>query len=142
MNRELKMALERGRILPFADGPKLISKELRAAGDDLAEARDRFAQGRFKYATITAYYAMFHAARALLYRQKYREKSHRFLLVALEAFYVESGKMTPDLARGFRNAMILREEADYHGDFSEVGAQSAVTMAERFCVVAKELLKQ
>lgn len=141
MNREFKTALERGRILPFAEGVKLVSKEIRAADDDFIEAEDRLAKGKFKYATITAYYAMFHVARALLYRQGYREKSHRFLLAAIEALYVETGKMAPDLARGFRNAMILREEADYQGDFSEEGARSVVAIAERMISASKKILE-
>lgn len=141
MNHEFKIALEKKRILPFSDGKKLIAKELMAAKQDLEEAKDRHKNEKFKYATITAYYAMFHAARALLYHEGYREKSHHFLSVAIEALYVETGKLTPALARAFKNAMILREEADYHSEFSEDGATMAITSAEEFFKIAQILLK-
>lgn len=142
MNSEFKIALEKKRILPFSAGKKLIGKELEAAKQDLIEAKDRQANGKFKYSTITAYYSMFHSARALLYQAGYREKSHHYLSVSLEALYVESGKMTPKLARAFKNAMILREEADYHGDFSEEGAQIAMESAEEFLQVARKILNR
>ena len=142
MNREFKTALEKKRILPFSDGKKLIRKELEAAKQDLIEAKDRQNNDRFKYSTITAYYSMFHSARALLYNESYREKSHYFISIALEALYVDVGKITPKLARAFKNAMILREEADYHGEFSEEGAQAAIESAEEFLEIAKKILKQ
>lgn len=142
MNREFKIALERKRILPFPDGKKLIGKELEAAKQDLIEAKDRQKNNRFKYSTITAYYSMFHSARALLYNEGYREKSHHFLSIALEALYVDTGKIIPKLARAFKNAMILREEADYHSEFSEEGAQTAIESAEEFLEISKKILGQ
>jgi uncharacterized protein (UPF0332 family) len=140
MKREFKTALEKRRIIPFPEGKGLVSRELKAANEDLAEAHDRFSQGRFKYATIIAYYSMFHAARALLYHEGYREKSHHYLLVAIEALYVAEKKIVPEHARDLRNAMILREEADYHGEFSESGAGSVLHAAERFLEAVNHLL--
>ena len=140
MKREFKKALEKRRIVLFKEGKELVSRELDAAKDDLCEARDRLSKGRFKYATITAYYSMFHAARALLYHEGYREKSHYYLLVAVEALYVGEKKLSPELARDLRNAMILREEADYHSEFSESGAKAILNSAERFLEAAKRLL--
>src|SRR3989338_10925783 len=140
MNREFKIALEKKRIVPFPAGKNLVDRELEASQQDLVEAKDRQSNGRFKYATISAYYAMFHAARALLYHAGYREKSHHFLSVALEALYVEKGELPHKMARAFKNAMILREEADYHGDFSEEGAKIAMESAEDFLNIVKTLL--
>lgn len=140
MNREFKSALDKRRILSFPDGPQLIVKEIEAATQDLEEAADRLHSGKFKYATITAYYAMFHAARALLFAKQYREKSHHFLSVAIEALYVETGLLPPVLARALRNAMILREEADYHGQFSREGAEVSVQQAGDFLRTAGEIL--
>lgn len=132
MSREWKAALEKKRIVPFPAGRQLVAKELEATAQDLEEADDRFAHKRWKYVTITAYYAMFHAARALLYHRGYREKSHHFLSVAIEALYVDSGALSPTMARAFKNAMILREEADYHSDFSRDGAEMSLQAARDF----------
>ena len=142
MNRDFKQALDKRRILPFSDGKKLIHKELEASQQDLEEAKDRLSHNRFKYTTITAYYSMFHAARALLYNKEYREKSHHFLSIAIDALYVDEGEMKPRLARAFKNAMILREEADYHGEFSREGAEIAIQSAEEFLELARKILER
>lgn len=142
MDRDFKGALEKKRILPFKEGRNLIPKELEAAKEDLEEAKNRFSSEKYKYATITAYYSMFHSARALLYAQGYREKSHHFLSVAIDALYVQTGKLDAGLSRAFLNAMILREEADYHSEFSKEGAGAAVQSAEDFLKIAKGILRK
>lgn len=104
MNPEFKKALEKRRILKFSEGRGLIERELEAARQDFQEAQDRFAKSKFKYATITAYYSMFHSARSLLFNSGYREKSHHYLSVAIEALYVDTGKLKPALVRALKNA--------------------------------------
>jgi len=115
MNLEFQKALEKKRISLFSKGKALTTKELEAAKDDLNEAKDRLKNKKYKYATITAYYSMFHAARALIYSKGYREKSHYYLLVALQALFVDKGLIEDELAKDFHTAMVLRESADYHG---------------------------
>lgn len=87
----LEEAIEKRRIMPFPSGPKLVSRELEAAKEDLEDAKDLFSRGRFKSATTLSYYAIFHTARAFLYKKKYREKSHIQLAFAIKALYVDKG---------------------------------------------------
>ncbi len=141
-SKDFDVALAKQRIVAFADAPRLIDKELAAASDDLTEARDRSTGGKFKYATITAYYSMFHAARALLYSKGYREKSHYYLLVALRALFVDRKLIPEKLAREFHEAMVLREEADYHGMFSEEGAMRTINAATELLASVKKVLKK
>jgi uncharacterized protein (UPF0332 family) len=84
MSGEFQKALDKKKILRFPKGKLLVKKELKAAKDDLKEAQDRFKSKKYKYATITAYYSMFHSARALLYGKGYGEKSHYWLIVAMQ----------------------------------------------------------
>lgn len=141
VSREFRKALEKKRIQKFAKAKSLVAKEIAAAQDDLAEARDRLKHDKHKYATITAYYSMFHAARALIYSKGYREKSHYYLLVALEALFVEKGLIDEELVKDFRTTMMLREGADYHSEFSREGAESSIASAELFLLKAKEILE-
>ena len=60
---------------------------------------------------------MFHAARALLYWQGFREKSHYCLGISLRALFVETGKLSVEFLEAFNNAMLLRESADYKTHF-------------------------
>jgi len=66
VNPAFEKCLKDRKIILFPRAKRLANKELAAASEDLAEARDRFRNEKYKYATINAYYAIFHAARALI----------------------------------------------------------------------------
>jgi uncharacterized protein (UPF0332 family) len=83
MSSEFQNAIAKKKLLKFPRGKSLVQKEIKSAKEDLKEAQDRFKRKKYKYATITAYYSMFHSARALLYAKGYREKSHYWLIVAM-----------------------------------------------------------
>lgn len=140
MNREFKQCLENKKIVSFAKGKNLVKKELAVAKSDLTDAKAGYENGRYKWSTIQAYYAMFHAARALVYSQGYREKSHYCLAVALGALFVDGGTMEAQSVRDFLNAMNLREAADYEANFSQSGAKAVIASAERFIEKAAAIL--
>ena len=140
MNQDFKQCLENKKIIPFERGKELVKKELSISESDLLDAKAGFQEKRYKWSTIQAYYAMFHATRALVYSKGYREKSHYCLSVALRALFVEEGKLDAQTGRDFLNAMNLREAADYEAEFSEAGATAVITAAEKFIEKAKNLL--
>jgi len=142
VSTEFQKAVDKKKILRFPKGKALVKKELKTARDDLSEAKDRFKNKRYKYATITAYYSMFHSARALLYTKGYREKSHYWLIVAMQALYVKKGFLDESLVSEFHDAMVLREDADYHGKFSREGAEVSIGSAKQFLKKAKTLLSK
>jgi uncharacterized protein (UPF0332 family) len=132
MNQEFNQCLENKKITPFARGKKLVKKELEVAKSDLFDAKAGYDNNRYKWSTIQAYYAMFHAARALIYSEGYREKSHYCLAVALRALFVDKNTMDAQSVRDFLNAMNLREAADYESDFSQAGAKAVIASADKF----------
>jgi uncharacterized protein (UPF0332 family) len=140
MRAEFGACLRRRDIAPFKTAPSLVPKELGQADHDFQAAKKSCDSGEYKWATIQAYYAMFHAARALLYAEGYREKSHYCLSIALLGLYGDTGKLPLSLVRSFDRAMLLRESADYKGDFSEAGAREVIGNAEGFIAVAKQLV--
>jgi len=140
VNQEFKQCLESGKIVSFPKGKELVGKELSVARSDLLDAKAGYENQRYKWSTIQAYYAMFHAARALIYSHGYREKSHYCLLVALRALYVEEGKLDAQTGRDFLNAMNLREAADYEAEFSQSGAKAVIASAEKFIEKATAIL--
>ena len=140
MKQDFKQCLESKKIIPFARGKELIEKEISIAQSDLSDARAGFDNQRYKWSTIQAYYSMFHAARALIYSQGYREKSHYCLAVALRVLFVDEGKMDAQTVRDFFNAMNLREAADYEAEFSQSGAKAVIASAGRFIEKAMAIL--
>lgn len=121
----------RGLIRFTAAGPDVVANELRAATEDMADSIAMLEQARWKRATITAYYVMFHSARALMLSRGYAEKSHYCLLVGFRELYGQ----TPEgarLALAIERARILRQKADYESDFTEDSARSSSALADEF----------
>ncbi len=127
--------------MPSTDAKNLVDKEIAESLIDLEEAQDRFDNGRYKYCTTTAYYAMFHAARALLYSQGYRERSHWCVLAAMEQLFGKTGLLEMRLVRALGNAMTLRQDADYAAEYSQKGAELTLKNAKEFIQKAQEILK-
>lgn len=141
MNPEFEKCLKNRKLREFSRGKYLVVKEYNIGLKDLEDAKDSFKRKKFKWATIQAYYAMFHFARALIYAKNYREKSHYCLIVALRTLYVEKGELELSLVENFQRAKTLRENADYYDEWSETGAEELLKSAEKFSLKVKELLK-
>ncbi|MFH1259451.1 MAG: HEPN domain-containing protein [Elusimicrobiota bacterium] len=137
----LKEAIEKRRIIPFSDGPKVSLKELQTAKEDLQDAKDVFALKKFKMATVCSYYAMFHATRALLYFKKYREKSHIQLALAIKSLYIDEGLLPDEYYDDYIQALSLREMADYKSKFSEQGAQRTIQSAEKSIEMVEKIIR-
>jgi uncharacterized protein (UPF0332 family) len=141
MNGAFEECLKKRKIIAFPWAKGFVKRELAAAKDDLTEAKDRLRNGRYKYATINSYYSIFHAARALLYTQGYRERSHHCLSVAMEELFVKTGKMNNRFIKIFKNSMSLIESADYSSSFSMESAIINISNAQEFFDMTAKLLK-
>ncbi|MFQ6134240.1 MAG: HEPN domain-containing protein [Nitrososphaerales archaeon] len=139
MSSEFANLLRERKLLRVKVKRGMVVKEVEGAQADLRDAEDSLRRRKFKWATIQAYYSMFHSARGLLYHRGYREKSHHALLVALrELFANELGRGV--IAR-FEQGKDLRQEADYGLKFSKTGAAETIQGAKELLVKAKEILK-
>jgi uncharacterized protein (UPF0332 family) len=136
---EFESCVKSGKIRRFSPGPTFVAGELASAAGDLDEARRTLAAGGLKWATIQAYYSMFHTARALLYSRGYRERSHRCLVIALRELYVSPRLLELEFVEGLEAGKTLRENADYYSRFSEAGAQKSIDLAASFLARAREL---
>lgn len=140
LHPEFDDCLKKGKIVSFPLAKKFVAKELKAAEQDLETAKRSIQQKDYKWATVQAYYAMFHAARTLLFHKGYREKSHYCLMLAMKAFYVSEGKMEMRLAESLQMARSLRESADYDNVFDKNSAVSLVEQAVEFVKVAQAVI--
>ncbi len=139
ISSELQQLLAERKIFQARINQKMIIKETEAAKTDLMDAQDSLEQKKFKWATIQAYYSMFHSARALLYSRGYREKSHYALLVAIRNLF--KNELGNHLISKFEEGMELRQEADYGLKFSEEGATETTEGAKDLLKKTKEILK-
>lgn len=133
--------LKRHKITKFSKATSLAPKEINSATSDLETAIDSFKKGNYKWATVQAYYAMFHTARALIYSKGYREKSHYCLIVGIKTLFVAERLLDIRLVEALQTAKTLRENADYDSDFSESSAETLIEKAQEFLDKAGEILK-
>ena len=84
---------------------------------------------------------MFHSARALLYSNNLRERSHFCLIEAIRVLYVNKGLLGHWLIEALQKAKRLREDADYYGEFSKENAQDLLDKAKEFLEKAQAILK-
>ena len=134
--------LKKGRIKEFSQGKSLVPKELKTAEQDLADAKEGFERGKYKWTTIQSYYAMFHAARALIYVKNYREKSHHCLIIALQHLYIKTGDLPVYFVEALEKGKALREDADYYDDWSRIGAEEMLKLAVKFLDKTKGLIQK
>ncbi|MBI5001228.1 MAG: HEPN domain-containing protein [Euryarchaeota archaeon] len=137
---EFERCVEDRRLIHVQASDKMIEKESNGAKYDLKRAEESLRNGDCKWASVQAYYSMFHAAKALVLRRGYREKSHYCLLIALRDLYVNAGELGEEFADNFEMAMDIRHEADYALSYDEESAKIAVRNAERFLHKAQEML--
>ncbi len=142
MNWELEFqrCLDKRLLVRMPEARHLVAKELNVAHDDLAEAEGGYERESYKWSTIQSYYAMFHAARSLLYSRGYREKSHYCLSVAMRYLFVAQGILDVALIDDMDDARTLREDADYRAEFSQASADHSVKAARRLIARINELL--
>ena len=140
MDYYFKRCLEKKNLVKFNIDKDLIKKEIIAAKSDLKDSEDVFSLGKHKLATITAYYSMFHAARALLYSKGYRERSHFCLRTAIKNLFIDKNLLEPNFLDDYDAAKDLRENADYKSDFSQENSKQLIAKAKEFLRKAKSLL--
>ncbi len=140
MDYYFKRCLEKRNLVKVDIDKNLIDKEIIAAESDLKDSEDVLTLEKYKIATISAYYSMFHAARALLYLKGYREKSHFCLRTAIKNLFIDSNLLESSFLDDYDTAKDLRENADYKSDFSKEGAEQLIAKAKKFLDKAKTLL--
>lgn len=99
-----------------------------------------FENGKYETAVSEAYYAMFHAAKALLLTEESRPKTHAGTATELGNLFQD--RMDRELLAEFSRIRQLREDADYEidTDIDREIASDAVETAGRFLSEATDLL--
>ncbi len=137
---EFEKCLNERKIVKMNASKEVIYKEFENAMYDLARSKESLTKGDFKWASIQAYYSMFHCIKALIFKKGYREKSHYCLLVAFKELYVKTGEMDKEFADNFEICMDIRQEADYGLSYKDENAKIAVEDAEKLIKATESIL--
>jgi uncharacterized protein (UPF0332 family) len=141
MSSEFDNCIEKRGLKKENPNKDMINKELKEAENDFNEATDSFEDKSFKWCIIQSYYAMFHAAKALVMSKGYREKSHYCLEIALNELFIKTGRIDEKFLDMFDETMGARKDADYGLIYSPDTAQEALDNSGEFIALAKKMLK-
>jgi uncharacterized protein (UPF0332 family) len=137
---ELENCLEKGLLRKTLPSKVKALKSIKKARKWLNEAKKNFKFNLWDSCLVSSYSAMFHAARALLFKDGFREKSHYCVARYLEEKYVHKNKLpryVVDLLDRLRN---LRHEDLYELDFF-VMKEDAIEAIKGAEAVIREIAK-
>lgn len=139
---EYEKCIQKGLLRKVMPSAEKAAKSIKKAEEWLAEALDNYRNENYPSCTISAYLAMFHAARALLLRDGFREKSHFCIARYLEEKYEKSGKLEIIWVDMLDRARELRHDDQYDLDFtaSQEEANDIMENAKRFLERMKKLI--
>ncbi|MBI4320417.1 MAG: HEPN domain-containing protein [Chloroflexi bacterium] len=121
-----------------------MKKQLQLADEALSDAGYLLQDDRFKAAANRAYYAMFHAAHAILcYAGVKPPKTHGGVINLFGKHLVRSGKVERALGKHLQDAYDLRQQSDYGTDarIGELEVKQALELAETFVAEVKNALQ-
>ena len=95
----------------------LAKYRLEKAKNDLRDAQKSFAEEMFETAANRAYYAIFHAARAVLILDGQDYRRHAGVISFFRRDYIKTGILDEALSEIIKNAFELRTESNYSDFF-------------------------
>mgnify|MGYP001578370375 CR=1 FL=1 len=135
---DVEKFIEKGFIKKIEPSKDLVIKEFKEADYDLSKAKKAIIDEDFKWATVKAYYAIFHSAKAILFSLGLQEKTH-FIVGEVLKELSKDGKLESNYTDVFNAALAAREDADYHYEYSDKTAKELVTMAVDFVKRMKKM---
>ncbi|WP_456369954.1 HEPN domain-containing protein [Geoglobus sp.] len=114
-----------------------IAEQISMAEECLEEAKLLLSSEYYRGAASRAYYAMFHAAKAMLLAKNISPKRHVGVLRMLGVEFVNKGYLEETYAEAYKLAFDIRMDADYEG-----GLKLSKEMAEQVVHDAEEFLKK
>lgn len=122
----------------------LINGYIEKAEKKLGVAEKLLKSDDYEDAVSRAYYAVFHAAQALLLTEGQRAESHKGLVTLFGLLFVKTGKFSRNLGKYLANLKDDRESGDYEV-FSYIDretAETAIAEAKEFLNEGKLYLKE
>ena len=142
-NSGFKDCIEKGLLRRIPCSKEKAEGSIKAARRWLREARVNLENEVYNSSLLSSYLAMFHSARAILYLDGYREKSHYCVGRYIEEKYVRKGLLEGKWIELLDHYRSLRHRDQYSVNFYATGdeAKKAIETAEDFISIMKNLLQ-
>ncbi|MFQ6059130.1 MAG: HEPN domain-containing protein [Anaerolineae bacterium] len=121
-----------------------IEERLRRSEEKLRLAKLALDDGLYADAIVAAYYAMFHAARALLLTKEIAPRRHTGVIGMFSLEFVRPGIIAKELGRALNRAWHLRERCEYASseDATPRKAKLYWEQATKFVAEIKRVLEE
>ena len=122
---------------------RFVEASLLRAEKALRSAKILEENGELEDAVSRAYYAMFHAARAILFSKGVKAKTHRGTISLFGEKIVKEGVLSREFADMLRKALDLRQKSDYelYAELNEELVEEVIKNAGKFVEKIEELLE-
>lgn len=135
--------LDRGLLRKIPASKDKADQSLKKAREWLKEAENSLKGKAFGSSILASYNGMFHSARAILFLDGFREKSHACVARYLEEKYAKAGKLDKRWVELLDHCREVRHNDQYDLSFfiTKEEAEKALKSAEDFFESMKELFK-
>jgi len=122
---------------------RFVEASLLRAEKALKSAKLLLEHRQLEDAVSRAYYAMFHATKAILFSKGLQAKTHKGTVSLFGEHIVKKGILSEEYADALRKAFDLRQKSDYelYAELDEERVKTTTKSAEKFLKVIKKLLK-
>jgi uncharacterized protein (UPF0332 family) len=123
------------------EAKKLAEQEIKSSQERLEAAEILLKNRKIVDSISRAYYAMFHAARALLYLYGIEPRTHEGVIREFSRIITEEKLMDKKFGRNLRQAFEMRESGDYRVGviFEEEDAKDVLEKAKEFVMQIKKI---
>jgi uncharacterized protein (UPF0332 family) len=128
----------------MATPEEVIQQYMQQAAEMLAVAESNFQLGYYGTSMNRSYYAVFHAATALLFSLGETRGKHHGLIAAFQEYFVKQGLWPVEFSDIYRRLLKHREQSDYAISFTSTqeNARQDLKDARRFVATAKSWLQK
>lgn len=140
----IEQCLEQGLLVKSKPDLEKSFSSIQMSKHKLELAQAEFTHNLFESAIISAYSSMFHASRALLFRDGFKERSHFAVYVFINERY--SRKIEKRYLSELNSLRLQRHELMYgletSSEVQESNADSTIKLAEGFLKAVEKILKE
>jgi uncharacterized protein (UPF0332 family) len=142
MRLRFKHCLEKGLLRKIPASEDNAERSINKAASWLEESKKTYKSKAYDSSVMASYLAMFHSARAVLFFDGYREKSHACVARYLEDTYVNGKKLEKKWVDLLDHHREIRHENQYDLSFfsSDEDARNALISAETFLQRMQDLI--
>ena len=126
--------------MPSIENIDLAKYRLQKARNCLVESKNDISEESYESSANRSYYAMFHAARAVLALESLDFKKHSSVIARFRELYIKTNNLPVEMSDAIGNAFTVRGNADY-ADFFVISKEEVQTQLDNASKFVENAMK-